>query len=76
MHFQYEILHWIFLQLYEFHKKEIPDGDDDKEEFATKLMKYSVSLQQYQTALSLDNITTYVSAYICIYIYIVQRSRD
>ena len=36
---------------------------DDKEEFASKLIKYLVSLQQYQTALSMDNITTYISAH-------------
>ena len=51
----------LFSSYMNFYKEEIPD--DDKEEFATKLMKYSVSLQQYQTALSLDNVTMYVSTH-------------
>ena len=37
---------------------------DDKEEFASKLIKYSVSLQQLPNSIkSMDNITTYISTH-------------
>ena len=51
----------LFSSYMNFYKEEIPD--DDKEEFAMELMKYLVSLQQYQMALSLDNVTLYVSTH-------------
>ena len=48
------------MQLYELYKKEIPTEQWEREEFAINLMKYEVSLQQYEDAFVLENITMYI----------------
>lgn len=45
------------LQLFEFHKKNVPDDDQEKKVMAKNLLKFKVSLQQYTNALMLDNVT-------------------
>lgn len=47
---------YIFEQAYEFIKADIPDNIKQKEELAGHLLKYDVSLQQYETELAKPNI--------------------
>ena len=39
---------------------EVPAAKEAKEEFVIKLMNYEVSLQQYEYAFAMENITMYV----------------
>lgn len=39
----------LYLKLYTFEKKTVPDNEDDKEIFLEALSKYGVSLKQYLT---------------------------
>ena len=41
----------LYLKLYNFEKKTVPDDEDDKEIFLEALAKYGVSLKQYLTQL-------------------------
>lgn len=45
------------IQIYVFHKAEIPDDEDEKEEFSEKLASFGVSLAQYRNAFEMDNFT-------------------
>ena len=45
------------IQVYEFHKREIPDDDEEKGKMVTTLMQFKVSLQQYRKAIAMDNVT-------------------
>lgn len=46
-----------YLQLYNFHKKEIPEDPDEKKEMVAELMKFNVSLVQYRSAMEMANVT-------------------
>ena len=43
---------------------EVPAAKEAKGQFGIKLMKYEVSLQQYEDAFAMENITMYVCSYI------------
>lgn len=45
------------MQLYEFHKSDIPEDVDQRAELIEKLLKFNVSLKLYQESLKLPNIT-------------------
>lgn len=45
------------MQLYEFHKKEVPLDAQQREDLMEKLLKFNVSIKQYEEALKLPNIT-------------------
>lgn len=45
------------MQLYEFHKREVPEDEEEEVEFIEKLMNFKVSLQQYKAALEMDNMS-------------------
>lgn len=51
----------LYLQLYEFHKSEVPETQQEKEEFAVKLNAFGVSFSQYASTLEMDNITMSVT---------------
>ena len=44
------------IQLFEFHKKEVPDDEDEKVTFVETLMTFGVSLQQYTSSLAMEAI--------------------
>ena len=54
-------MYYCILQLYEFHKSEVPETQQEKEEFAVKLNTFGVSLSQYASTLEMDNITMSVT---------------
>ena len=54
-------MYFCILQLYEFHKNEVPETQEEKEEFAEKLNKFGVSISQYASTLEMDNVTTSVT---------------
>ena len=43
--------------LYTFHKRCVPDNPGEKVDFAEKLAKFGISLQQYKSTLEMPNIT-------------------
>ena len=43
--------------MYEFKKAPIPDDEDKKTDFVEKLMKFGVSITQYDSALKKEDIT-------------------
>ena len=43
--------------MYEFEKAQIPDDQDKKIIFVEKLSKFGVSIQQYEKAYAMDNVT-------------------
>lgn len=49
------------MQLYEFHKNDIPTEEDEKLKYCEKLAKFKVSLQQYRAAMDMDRLV-YVNA--------------
>ena len=51
------------MQLFEFHKKDIPADEDEKAAFAEVLMSYGVSLQQYSSVLAMEPISLYVTVF-------------
>ena len=46
--------------MYEFHKAELPDENEEKAEFVEKLMNFGVSIKQYESAYAMDDVTMYV----------------
>ena len=42
---------YMCFQLYEFHKKLIPEDSSEKEDMAEKLMAFNISLRDYQKSL-------------------------
>ena len=62
------------LQLYEFIKKEVTE--EDGEDIAQRLLKYGVTLEQYEAAYELADVTMYVTglckpAYVTFNIYVI-----
>ena len=47
----------IIVQLYEFHKRPIPEDSEEKKTFVTSLMEFGVSVKQYNDAFAMKNIT-------------------
>ena len=47
----------IFFQIYRFEKAQVPESDVEKAEFVEKLLRYGVSLPQYQKAFDMEDIT-------------------
>ena len=50
------ILVTFFIQLYEFHKRFVPEDSEEKKAFVTSLMDFGVSLKQYNDAFAMNNI--------------------
>ena len=48
---------FITVQLYEFHKRPVPEDSEEKQAFVTSLMEFGVSLKQYKDAFAMNNIT-------------------
>ena len=47
----------MYVQLYEFHKREIPNDPEEKAKFMETLLKFNVSIKQYEEAFKMPNIT-------------------
>ena len=47
----------LIIQLYEFHKKPVPEDSEEKKAFVTKLMEFGVSIKQYNDAFAMKDIT-------------------
>ena len=43
--------------MYQFEKRPIPDNTEEKTEFIEALLKFGVSLPQYEKAFAMDDIT-------------------
>lgn len=46
--------------MYRFQKAAIPDDPEAKAHIAESLFKYGVSIQQYENAYNMDDVTMYV----------------
>ena len=44
-------------QLYRFIKEPVPQDSEEKEEFASKLFTFGVSLKQYEKAYAMPDVT-------------------
>lgn len=51
------------MQIYQFEKAPIPDDPEDKAQFVESLMEFGISVQQYEKAYGMDDITMYVGTY-------------
>lgn len=47
----------IIIQMYTFEKYAIPEDPEGKMSFVEKLMKYGISIQQYEKAYRKDDVT-------------------
>ena len=47
----------LYIQTYRFHKAAIPTGDEEKANFAEKLVSFGVSLTQFKAAFDQAEIT-------------------
>ena len=45
------------LQMYKFEKAHVPIGESEKAAFLEKLLKFGVSIKQYESAYALEDIT-------------------
>ena len=45
------------VQLYEFHKRPVPEDSEEKKAFVASLMEFGVSLKQYNDAFAMKDIT-------------------
>lgn len=54
MIYAYNVIH---LQMYQFEKAGVPADADEKIRFIDNLMKFGVSIQQYEKAYAMDDIT-------------------
>ena len=43
--------------MYEFEKAKVPEDPEEKVEFADKLMKFGISILQYEKAYTMDDVT-------------------
>ena len=46
--------------MYEFVKQAVPTENSDKANFLEKLLKFGVSIKQYESAYAMDDLTMYV----------------
>ena len=46
--------------MYQFKKAPVPTGESEKAAFLEKLLKFGVSIKQYESAYALEDITMYV----------------
>ena len=50
--------------MYQFVKAAIPTEESEKADFLDKLLKFGVSLKQYQSAYVMEDVTMYVLKYV------------